>query len=256
MRTCLVSSAQISLCLVVMTLAVGCQNDEKPKAPPATDSAATAPNAVTANATPDPDVNARDKNGQTLLHHAAWEGRKDTVASLIARGADVNAKENLGGNSALHETDSPDVATLLVAHGADVNAKNKKGLTPLHKAADLSRKVVAEVLLAHGADVNAKDKDGETPLHWAAKHNGDMEHVDLAELLVTHGADVNAKGTDGWTPLHWAACTGHKGDAEFLILHGADVNATNSNGQTPLTLAVQNGHTKIADLLRQHGAKE
>jgi ankyrin repeat protein len=43
------------------------------------------------------DVNARDTNSWTLLHYAANYGRNEVTELLIAKGADVNAKNKLFG---------------------------------------------------------------------------------------------------------------------------------------------------------------
>ena len=40
------------------------------------------------------DVNAKDDVGWTPLHSAAYDGHKEIVELLIAKGADVNAKNN------------------------------------------------------------------------------------------------------------------------------------------------------------------
>ena len=42
------------------------------------------------------EVNARDMDGLTVLHHAASDGRIDIVRLLIERGADVNAMDEEG----------------------------------------------------------------------------------------------------------------------------------------------------------------
>ena len=42
------------------------------------------------------DANARDKNGKTPLHTAAFEGREEIVESLIPHCSDINAEDNHG----------------------------------------------------------------------------------------------------------------------------------------------------------------
>ena len=79
------------------------------------------------------DVNVKDKrrwidfrsgfrlrrNGETPLHDAAYGGQKEIVELLIAAGADVNAKNNIGHtplDSAI-EYNQPQIADLLRKHG-------------------------------------------------------------------------------------------------------------------------------------------
>ena len=79
------------------------------------------------------------------------------------------------------KADNKEIVELLLASGADVNAKDEMGETPLHLAAQFGRKEIAELLIAEGADVNAKGDFGRTPLDTA-------EDKEMADLLRKHGA--------------------------------------------------------------------
>ena len=51
-----------------------------------------------------------------------------------------------------------EIVKLLIAKGADVNAKDKDGSTPLYLVASRDKKEIVQLLIANGADVNAKTK--------------------------------------------------------------------------------------------------
>lgn len=170
-------------------------------------------------------INTRDENGETPLYRAARYGRKQVAELLVAKGADVNAKENRWGGTPLSWTtigDYRDLAGLLIANGANVNSKGHYGWTPLHDAAWHGARRTAELLLAKGADINAKaQRWAGTPLHSAATQG----HKDVAELLLAKGADINAGGIDGYTPLQRAASKGYRDVVELFIAKGADVSS-------------------------------
>lgn len=74
---------------------------------------------------------------------------------------------------------------LLIAKGADLNTKDQQQRrTSLHYAAENGRITLVELLIAKGANVNAKAKKGVRPLALAGR-TGDR---DLIELLKRHGA--------------------------------------------------------------------
>jgi ankyrin repeat protein len=101
-------------------------------------------------------IQARDGDGSTALHCAAWKGHQSMVALLLAAGADVNAH----------------------------NKNEHWGTTPLHAAAHANQGAIAQMLIEQGANVNAQDMNGKTPLHHTTFHKAKA----AARVLLTHGA--------------------------------------------------------------------
>ncbi|NUQ63112.1 MAG: ankyrin repeat domain-containing protein [Pirellulales bacterium] len=121
------------------------------------------------------DVNARDREGSTVLIYAAGFGQTAFVSELIARGADVNAQDE-EGYTALHAAAAHhclEIVELLLKHGANVDACDQHGNTPLSKAVyfqspDRNRDAVIKCLIAHGADQTRKNKYGVSPIDLIA----------------------------------------------------------------------------------------
>jgi ankyrin repeat protein len=163
-------------------------------------------------------VFSRDKDGQTPLHLAAIEGRKDVVEFLLANKAGVNTKDSHDWTplqNAVIEGHTV-VAELLLANRADLNAKMVFGMTLLHMLVVRDNKEMATFVLAKGADINAKDDQGDTPLHTAAR----KDYKDLVELLVANKASIKVKNNEGATPLQEAVEGGRNDIAELLSQSG------------------------------------
>jgi ankyrin repeat protein len=128
-------------------------------------------------------VNAHAPDGFTPLGLAAFFGHAETVAALLAAGADVNLASRetmkmspLGSALAVQRND---IARTLIAAGADVNAKADNDVRPLHTAAARGNLEAAALLLDHGADINAASKDGKTAFTYAEERN----HPDMVQFL-------------------------------------------------------------------------
>lgn len=130
--------------------------------------------------------------------------------------------------------DAADRVSLLIARGADVNARDPNGLAPLHHAARTRNSPLVALLAAKGAKVDMRDGDGFTPLLHAINRN----HVPTIEMLVKKGAGLDVPTTGGIAPLTWAIGDGKQFAAKALIDLGADVNsASGKEGVTPLMSA-------------------
>ena len=161
------------------------------------------------------------------LADAARRGDWAAVRTLVAAGADVNARQG-DGTTALHwasHRDNREMAARLVRAGAEVNATNDLGVTPLWAACENGSPALVAILLGAGADPNRALPFGETPLMTAARA-GD---ADVVGQLLSAGADVDAATDAGaygaQTALMWAVAQAHPAVVEVLLAHGADVHA-------------------------------
>ena len=111
-------------------------------------------------------MNAKRDDGETPLHRAAVKGHKEVVELLIAKGADVNAKDNLGTLRYAASGGRKEVVEVLIAAGTDVNAKDRHGKTPLDHAIRRKRTEAIDLLRKHG-DKTAEELKAEGKLEQA-----------------------------------------------------------------------------------------
>ena len=134
-------------------------------------------------------------NGLPALHCAVTLDRREMVKLLLDKGCDPDIRSKSGttghndGTALLAAAfwGRPEIAATLIQRGAKVNATAAKGVVPLHEAARMGQIEIAELLLKHGADVNAKDQDGTTPLDWATSYK---EITEMMKLLRKHGGQT------------------------------------------------------------------
>jgi len=106
-----------------------------------------------------------------MILWAVNENRINEVREILRLDADtVNAKDN-DGYTPLHRAaynNFVDMAKLLLQYRADPNARTELGWTPLHSACKWNNADCAHLLLQFGADVNAESEGKQTPLHITA----------------------------------------------------------------------------------------
>ncbi len=127
-------------------------------------------------------------DGFPPLGLAAFMGRADVVAYLLAKGADLNfAAPGLGFTALTGAVNSnhPEVVKILVKAGADPNYLYEEGAASvMTTAAANGNAEIMKMLLDAGGDPNVPTKDGKTPLAWAVEKG----HREVAEMLRRHGA--------------------------------------------------------------------
>jgi hypothetical protein len=156
--------------------------------------------------------------GDTALHIAAAAQHRELAESLVARGADVRARNRRGaeplhyaadGSAGTGNWDSDtqrELISFVVDAGADPNAMDKSGVAPLHRAVRTRSSGAVSALIDNGADPLLMNKSGSTPLHLAVQNTGKSnsgseaakdEQRRIILLLLEQGAsptNVDAKG--------------------------------------------------------------
>lgn len=100
------------------------------------------------------------------------------VENLAAKGSREETLINVAKNG-----DLKNIATLIAA-GVDLEARDNQDRTALMRAAEKGYSDVVRILLEAGADVRTKDKFGWTALFIAANQN----HVEVVKMLIARGA--------------------------------------------------------------------
>lgn len=188
----------------------------------------------------------------TALMLAGSRGRLEIVKLLLERKANLEVRDPNGWTALAYAVGfvRPSCVRAMVAKGANVNARNTGGIAPVVLAVRDAE--VMRILLDHGADVQARSVEGTTAVISA----GSWGNVDSLRLLLDHGSNVNDQDRTGWSALLRATSAGHEECVRLLVARGADVNVRAADGHTPLNLAQRKRYTTIASVLKTAGAKE
>lgn len=160
-------------------------------------------------------------NGARALHMAADFDELAIIGLLLNNGADIEARDGEQRTPLLRAAGSGlnGVVEFLIARGAEIGAREGYfGATPLHQAAANGRIETVKLLLVHGAEINAIDNRGFSALSEASQPQsfGNVGNGGLIEFLVDKGANLDVKNTHGQTPLDYAKTRGWKDIAEVL----------------------------------------
>ena len=167
------------------------------------------------------DIEARDPNGRTPLHVAAYASHENAVELLIRQGANADALDN------------QDYDIVTIAAVAD----------------DLE---VLEMALRMGTSSGNITSPYEGTALIAAAHLG---HHEVVKMLIDAGAPLDHINNLHWTALMESVVLGDGGSdhlttARHLLGAGADKSIADRDGITPYQHAVNRGFAEMANLLR------
>jgi uncharacterized protein len=152
------------------------------------------------------------------------------------------------------ERGDPASVKALIARGANVNAKDGKQDSAFLIASANGHTAVVKLTLDAGADLKSTNRYGGTGLIPACHHG----HLETVKLLLTTKVDVNHVNNLGWTALLEAVILGDGGPTHteivrLLLAHGARAGIADREGVTPLQHARRRNYSRMAELLERAG---
>jgi len=193
------------------------------------------------------DRDARNANGEGLLHTAAAHGSMECARLLLDLNADIESSEE-SGFTALHmaaRSGQMDMFRHLLKAGAKRDALDQTGASVLHTAAEHGQVQVMSYLLDLGMNIELTEEAGATPLYVAAE-SGQLEAV---RFLIQAGAYIDTEDESGATPIYTASQNGHADVVDCLVKAGADKEKCKRYGGSPLSIATWRGHFDVLDAL-------
>ncbi|MDR1096381.1 MAG: ankyrin repeat domain-containing protein [Spirochaetaceae bacterium] len=235
------------------------------------------------------EVNAQNKEGDSVLHLAVRNNQADIGTLLLDSGADIflanaraetplfltfyasagsqhaareirmfmlnpavmSARDGLG-NTVLHHATMwkiDSVIPAIVERGANTEAVNTSGETPLFIAVKANAASTVRALLGAGASLTGRDSLGNTALHTAVRSDAPQ----ATEALLDANSSIDAYNLYGQTPLHDAVRLGSYNAQIILVRRGANIEMRDNEGNTPLLLAVRTGTYRAAEHLITSG---
>jgi ankyrin repeat protein len=168
---------------------------------------------------------ARDGNGRTPLHVAAFARRRDAIRALATAGADLGALDNDRYDAVTIAAVADDEETLRTLLAVGASAKlitSRYDGTALIAAAHLGHDGVVRQLIAAGAPL-----DHVNNLHWTALiesivlGDGGPRHQATLKALLDAGASWKLADRQGRTPLQLAQGRGYDAMVRLLKAAGA-----------------------------------
>ncbi|MCI5180910.1 MAG: ankyrin repeat domain-containing protein, partial [Candidatus Electrothrix sp. AW3_4] len=203
------------------------------------------------------DIDAKDSEFMSALHHAIIDGNIKLVKYLLDQHADINlvreqSSEEMRETSPLMLSIAkkhPDITKLLINRGADVNLQRPSDhATALHVAAYVGDIETAQFLLKKGAHLNAKTDNGATALAGAIYGR----NTQMVRFLLEQGIEkenIAGSAPRRMTPLMLASITNNLQAVKLLIYFEAKPNNATEDGTTAVQMAAGRNNLDIVKFL-------
>ncbi|KAI5567865.1 hypothetical protein BDE02_13G119700 [Populus trichocarpa] len=202
-------------------------------------------------------ITSRNDQQDTILHVAAREGSvSHTIRNLVNSNAFLLRMTNRKGNTPLHVAvinGKKEVAEFLISRDPEVAYyKNETGRSPLYLAVENRKMNILDDLLNTEGSIPTEREDGDSlgmlpqgksPVHAAVENRiiGILQKIEEAkpELLRLHDKEFG-------NPLHYASSTGYVEGVQFLLQkYRAGADETDQEGNYPIHLACKGGSVAL-----------
>lgn len=188
------------------------------------------------------EVDFRDKQGLTLMHHAVWRQDYKLVTQLLdIAGCAVDIRGGEEQTPLMLAVVKGDfkLVKMMLDRGADIEAIRKDKCSAALIAAQQSQLNVLLVLRSRGANMLHLDANANGLAHWAAYQN------DVQMLRALKGMEVpmDMKNSKGQTPLHQAALTNSYQAVQYLLSIGCNAKLISLEGKRPFDVAYSSGNS-------------
>uniref|UniRef100_A0A095AML9 Transient receptor potential cation channel subfamily A member 1 n=1 Tax=Schistosoma haematobium TaxID=6185 RepID=A0A095AML9_SCHHA len=206
-----------------------------------------------------PDVLAKDQNGQTVLHYAALRGDLECVKAIIKNiSLEKQTKliqcSNENQETCLHlaaKHNFVDMVDYLISLGSNINQQDINGYTPIMSAAIKGSINVIDYLLNKNIIIKHHDIKQRNLFHLIVLSCSDeiCNSIEIIKNLKELPELLNDVDNYGYTPLHYATKLGLIETCLFFLRYGANVTVVGENKCTPLHLAAKFGRLRISQVI-------
>jgi ankyrin repeat protein len=199
------------------------------------------------------DLEAKDGNMMTALHHACEEGHLDAINILLDNRAAIEApgQDRKTPLICAAEAGRSQAVKLLLKRKATSRGLDETGMTALHWAAYNGHEEIVRILSEKKGSLDAVNNMGRTALHLATIQS----QFAVVDCLQRKGMQLDKRCNTGLTALHYACMADSFEITRLLLMTGADVEASESqHQQRPLHIAAARGSVPILELLCERGA--